>query len=337
MPLGELLKMKPAWLLGMVCSMAVLCWSGLATYRPGGELRVVESDDTIVVQDGDQSIVTYNKVSPPVPKGLKGVYERSGCLHPVCAPSGRSVTAMFAQDHPHQQGIFSAWVNTSYQDQKIDFWNLGGGTGRVLHEQVVATFQDADKAGFEVDLIHRKETEPKVDVLRERWKVTVYPTDGSYRLFDLESTQSAITPSPLVINEYHYGGFAVRGPASWVTNGNENEREPSGFLNDLGSDRIKGNHEHAKWVSLWGEIDGKPVSITVMSDPSNFRAPQAARLHPTKPYFCFAPCVDGEFVIDADHPYRARYRYLVTDAMPDPKWLESQRKAWAAESEKRAP
>lgn len=329
--------MKPAWLLRFSFSMAVIGWSGLATDCLAGELQVVESDNTIVVEEGDQAVVTYNKVSPPVPKGLKGVYERSGCLHPVCAPSGRSVTAMFAKDHPHQQGIFSAWVKTTYQDEMIDFWNLGGGTGRVLHEQVVRTFQEADQAGFEVDLIHRKETEPKIDVLRERWKVTVYPTDGSYRMFDLESTQSAITSDPLVVNEYHYGGFAVRGPARWVTNANEEEREPSGFVNDQGSDRNKGNHEHAKWVSLWGEIDGKPMSVTVLSDPNNFRAPQAARLHPTKPYFCFAPCVDGQFLIDSDHPYQARYRYLVTDAKPNPKWLESQWDAWAAESGKAVP
>ena len=59
------------------------------------------------------------------------------------------------------------------------------------------------------------------------------------------------------------------------------------FLNDLGSDRIKGNHEHARWVSLSGQNDGQPVTITVLCHRDNFRAPQAARLHPTKPYFVF--------------------------------------------------
>lgn len=320
--------------------VAATYWGGLHADCQAEKLRVVESEDTIVVQDGNQAILTYNKVSPPVPKGLKGVYERSGCLHPVFSPSGQSVTAMFAKDHPHQQGIFAAWVNTTYEGEKIDFWNLGGGTGRVLHEKVVTTFHEDDRAGFEVDLIHRKETEPKVDVLRERWKLTTYQTDGGYRCFDLESTQSAITSNPLRINEYHYGGFAVRGPARWVINEkpvDEEVREPSGFLNSEGSDRAKGNHQHAKWVSLWGETEGKPVSITVLSDPHNFRAPQAARIHPTKPYFCFAPCVDGEFVIDADHPYQARYRYLVTDAMPDPKWIGEQWEKWSAESKKEGP
>ncbi|MBA2115421.1 DUF6807 domain-containing protein [Bremerella alba] len=326
--------MKHVFGFGAAFVLAVACSSENSSHCMAEKLRVIESDQAIKIGDGDKPVLTYNKVSPPVPKGLDEIYHRSGCLHPVFTPDGQSVTAMFAKDHPHQQGIFSAWVRTSYQDETIDFWNLGSGTGRVLHERVVSIFQEEDRAGFEVDLIHRKETDPKIDVLRERWKVTAYPTDGSFRCFDLESTQSAITESPLSILEYHYGGFAIRGPARWVTVGNTkdiDEREPSGFLNNLGEDRRKGNHQHAKWVSLWGEIEGKPVSITVLSDPNNFRTPQATRIHPTKPYFCFAPCVDGQFVIDADHPYQARYRYLVTDAMPDPKWLNQQWEVWSSE------
>lgn len=325
--------MKRAWWMNLAYVVAVVGLVSNAGKCQAAKLRVVESDDTIVVQDGDQAIMTYNKVSPPVPAGLKDVFERSGCLHPVCSPSGQSVTAMFAEDHPHQQGIFSAWVRTTYDGETIDFWNLGGRTGRVLHEKVVAIQAEGDQVGFEVDLIHRKETEPKVDVLRERWKITAYPTDGTYRCFDLQSQQTLIAPQPLQVNEYHYGGFAVRGPVRWVNEAkNQDQREPNGFVNDSGSDRKKGNHEPARWVSMWGEIDGKPVSITVLSDPKNFRAPQPARIHPTKPYFCFAPCVDGEFVIDADHPYQAHYRYLITDAKPDPKWLDQQWEAWSAEA-----
>lgn len=100
------------------------------------------------------------------------------------------------------------------------------------------------------------------------------------------------------------------------------------MLNDLGSDRIKGNHEHARWVSVTGQIDSQPVTITVLSHRDNFHAPQAARLHPTKPYFVFSPCVDEEFVIDRDHPFAGRYRYLITDAAPDAKWLNEQWEGW---------
>lgn len=300
-----------------------------------GNLRVAETAAAITVTRRGSVILVYNKKSPPVPQGIDPVYARSGFLHPVASPSGKVVTATFPFDHPHQHGIFSAWVKTKWGDRQIDFWNLAGGTGRVLHERVVSTFSDERATGFVVDLLHRAEQPPPVDVLRERWTVSVYPTGTDYTCFDLDTTQRALTDKPLMVSKYHYGGMALRGPIRWLLSAdrddagaNNEPREPSFFLNDHGSDRKKGNHEHARWVALSGRIRGKPVSIAVLCHPDNFRAPQAARLHPTKPYFCFAPCVDGEFTVDKDHPLHARYRYLVTDTPPDAEWIDEQWKRW---------
>lgn len=312
--------------------------TSLTSHAAAQSLQIVETEQTIAVTRAGKPVLTYNKVSPPAPAGIDPVYERSGCLHPVVSPHGRTVTAMFPIDHPHQHGIFSAWVKTTYRGRPIDFWNLAAGSGRVLHERVVSkTAQDA-QATFEVDLIHRQETDPPVDLLRERWKITVDSSGADYHCFDLELTQTAITDEPLVVQEYHYGGLAVRGPVRWlsaehrdVTGQPQVLREPSRFLNDLGSDRLQGNHEHARWVALSGLIDGKPATIAVLSHPDNFRSPQAARLHPTKPYFCFAPCVDGTFEIDRDHPYRAKYRFLVFDSDPDGEWIDEQWTEWTGQ------
>ena len=142
-------------------------------------------------------------------------------------------------------------------------------------------FHDPDSAGFEVDLIHRAQTAPPVDVLRERWRITVRATDGDFYCFDLETKQSALTDKPLTVNKHHYGGIALRGPTRWLTSDDKAIRQradhvstASGFLNDLGSDRIEGNLQHAKWVALWGEIDDQPVSIAVLSHHDNFRPPR---------------------------------------------------------------
>jgi hypothetical protein len=315
----------------LIAWIAIACPTSAVTAQP---LKVVETAAALMVRNGDKTVVTYNKVSPPAPGGIDSVYERSGCLHPVKSPQERVVTEMFPIDHPHQHGVFSAWVKTTYDGRPVDFWNLAGGTGRVVHDGVVATFETGETAGFEVDLIHRAQ-DPPIDILRERWKITVYATDGTYHCFDLQTEQTAITPEPLLIGEYHYGGIALRGATRWLTAEDNTVRkqpglalESSGFLNDLGSDRFTGNHQHAKWVALWGNLDGQPVSIAVLCHADNFRSPQAARLHPTKPYFCFSPCVDGAFTIDRDHPFAGRYRYLVTDAKPDAAWISQQWEAW---------
>lgn len=308
-----------------------------------GKLELRESENALTVYQSGNLVLAYNTQPPAVPTGIEPIYARSGFLHPVASPSGRVVTGVYPFDHAHQSGVFSAWVKTTWQGRELDFWNLAGGTGRVLHQRILGTFSENGRVGFETDLVHRAEKEPVVDILRERWKVTVHDTGAAHHCFDLETTQSALTDAPLVVHQYHYGGIALRGPVRWLTDRDADvrkvtkdsaeplQREPSEFLNDLGSDRIRGNHERARWVSLIGAIEGQPVTVSVLCHRDNFRAPQAARLHPTKPYFVFSPCVDGEFSIDREHPFVSRYRYLLTDTAPDPEWLNAQWEAWCRE------
>jgi lysophospholipase L1-like esterase len=338
--IGELVARE---LLQLYPSLAMHALRDLANAQPQraaansalGGLSVLETDAAISIFCGRQRLLVYNKQSPPVPEGLDPVYARSGFLHPVLTPQGKEVTATFPLDHAHQHGIFAAWVKTTYAGREIDFWNLPGRTGRVLHQRVVATFNQETQTGFEVDLVHQTATAPIVDVLRENWKVIAYPTDGRFYCFDIESHQRALTEAPLVIEKYHYGGMALRGRVEWVqgeklsdAQGQPLKSEASEFVNNLGSNRQAGNHQPARWVALQGTIAGQPVSISVLSHAQNFRAPQAARLHPTKPYFCYSPCVDGSFVIDQQHPLHLRYRYLVTDAELDPEWIDQQWQQW---------
>lgn len=309
--------------------------TGIESRANDAVLRVSETDETITIRSGEATVLTYRKTSPEAPAGVDAIYRRSGCLHPVSSPLGRTVTTVFPADHLHQHGVFTAWVDTTYDGQPVDFWNMAKGTGRVRHDRVISRSETRECIELKLDLVHSIAADPPVDVLKERWKITVHTTDGSYHLFDLSTTQQALTDQPLVINKYHYGGFAVRGPTRWLTPKDRDAKqpldlvlEPSGFLNNLGSERVEGNHQHAKWVAMWGRIDDQPVSVAVLCHADNFRAPQAARLHPTKPYFCYAPCVDDAFTIDREHPYHATYRFLITDALPDAHWLDQQWAEW---------
>ena len=54
------------------------------------------------------------------------------------------------------------------------------------------------------------------------------------------------------------------------------------------------------------------------STPTTFRYPQPVRLHPSKPYFVFAPEVLGEFSIEPEQTYESRYRYVVFDGTLSP-------------------
>lgn len=299
-------------------------------------LQVIETDATITIRRGSAIVLVYNKQSPEVPASIDPIYRRSGFLHPVASPAGSVLTAAFPADHPHQQGIFTAWTSTTYNDRPVDFWNLAKGVGRVSHERVEKIFEDRGEVGFEVDLLHKIVAAPTVDVLREHWKITAYPTDGSFHCFDLDSVQQALTDQPLVVEHYHYGGAAVRGPQRWIRpSGKRDDMDSvSEIVNEFGVDRIQGNHQPTRWVTLTGTQDDAAVSITMLGHAQNFRAPQPARLHPTKPYFCFAPCVEAAFEIDAQHPYEAKFRFLVTDSVPEAAWLEDQWQAWCGSKAK---
>ncbi len=321
--------MKP---LTLICLGVVsfLVGSGATHSRAMAEpLKILETAETITVSHGAKTVLVYNKISPPVPQDMDPIYHRSGFLHPVNTPHGKTLTQAFPADHPHQHGIFFAWVKTKYGDRTIDFWNLAEGTGRVMHERVVNITQNDANVAFEVDLIHRA-VNPVVDILRERWKVTVQTPSEDFYTFDIESNQQALTDTPLVVERYHYGGMAFRGLTKWLTQadhekiGNEKVQfEPCAFLNSSGQDRNLGNHTPSTWVALSGTIDQQDACIALLSAPDNFRAPQPARLHSSKPYFCFTPCVHDSFEITISKPLVSKYRFLLTDKPANATWIES--------------
>ena len=68
---------------------------------------------------------------------------------------------------------------------------------------------------------------------------------------------------------------------------------------------------------MWGEIDGAKAGLAILCHPDNFRAPQPMRLHPTEPFFCYAPQQSGDMEIKPGNTYVSRYRFVVHDGPPD--------------------
>ena len=104
----------------------------------------------------------------------------------------------------------------------------------------------------------------------------------------------------------------IRGAAQWKDPAN------CSFLTSLGNDRNTGNHTRPKWVEIFGPIDGQEAGIVVLGAPHNDRSPQPVRLHPSMPYFCFAPMVLGEFDLLPNKTFQLRYRFFTHDGAPDP-------------------
>ena len=145
-------------------------------------------------------------------------------------------------------------------------------------------------------------SEPK-EALDESWEVKVFAVGENpkpFWIFDLVSTQSCSSKSSLTLPKYHYGGMGFRGNRAW--NGTEN----TFFLTSAGeTNRLKGNETRGRWCYIGGKVDGSTTGIAILCHPDNFRAPQPMRLHPSEPFFCFAPSQLGDWEIEPGKPYIA--------------------------------
>jgi len=270
-------------------------------------VSVVNDDGAIWVTVDGKPVLVYNAATVRAPDGVDEVYNRSGYIHPVFSPEGQLVTDDFAPDHPHQHGLMYAWTNTIFAERKIDFWNQKQRQGTVEHAEIVRLRSGPVFGEFVVRLRHLDLTTPDESrtALRETWRVRVYRQRNGGFLFDLVSSQEAVS-SPLQIKAYHYGGIAIRGNRHWTLAGG------GGFLTSEGLGRFRGNHSRPRWCGMFGKSgDGAGAGIAMFCHPDNFRAPQPVRLHPTMPYFCYAPLVLGDFRIEPNEPYCSRYRFLV--------------------------
>lgn len=306
-----------------------------AANAPASEtkLQANEKDGQLHLLDSPHQILSYHTQPSQPPAGIASHYSRSGHIHPLMVPFDRPITAEYPIDHPHQNGVFFAWVNTTFDKHEVDFWNLGKQLGSVRNKRLIALQAGPLYAGFTAELEHVDLTTGGAVVLNETWNVMAFSMkDGDqrdYYLVDFESQQKAATDRPLTINEYHYGGFGWRGSTDWLLNRKDVNQQGCEFLTSEGLDRLKGNHTRPDWVAVTGLIQGEPCTIAIFGHPSNFRHPQPVRLHPNKPYFCFAPCVIGEFEISEKKPLTSKYRVVTHTGPADPALYSRLAKDWA--------
>jgi hypothetical protein len=266
----------------------------------------------VVFRAGDREMFRYQAEPGELPRAnIRQDFVRGGYIHPLYTPAGKLVTDDFPTNHVHHHGIWAPWTKTEFEGRKPDFWNMGDRKGRVEFVAVDKVWSDATGAGLVarhrfVDLLA---PEPKT-VLEESWELraTVIEQPRTLFVIDLVSTQTCATASALVLPKYHYGGLGFRGHSAW--NGATHGR----YLTANGdTDRLKINETRAKWAWIGGLLDGGVVGTAVLCHPSNFRFPQPMRLHPTEPFFCFAPQQLGEMEIKPGEPYVSRYRFVTAD------------------------
>lgn len=278
-------------------------------------VSVEDDGESLLVSVGKRPALRYNYEVNEAPEGLDPIYRRSGYIHPLFTPSGKELTGDFPVDHAHQHAVFFAWVNATLDGKRLNFWDQPGRSGRIEHVRLEGQPERGPVfAQFGARLRHLDITTPESPqpVLNENWVVRVYNTKGRF-LVDLYSRQRNVSVWPLVLKKYHYGAMAIRGNDQWFGEPNT----MGDFLTSEGRGRKDGNATRARWVEMHGDLDGQPAGVAILGHPKNFRAPQPVRLHPSKPYFCFAPMALGEFEIKPDETYVSQFRFYLHDGPVD--------------------
>lgn len=250
---------------------------------------------------------------------IKPIFRRGGYIHPIYSLSGKVITDDFPPNHIHHHGVWFTWSQAQFENRTTDFWNMGDGKGHVEFAELGKNWSGPVHGGFSakhryVDLTGGS---PKT-ALNEDWQVTIlnrFP-DQQFWVFDLISTQQCAS-TVVKFPEYRYGGIGLRG--NWAWNG----KDAVSFLTSDGvTDRVKGHTMRARWCAMHGIIEGQKTGIVVMDHPENFRAPQPMRIHPTEPFFCYAPQQAGDFELQPGKTYVSRYRFVIHEGAPDKELLD---------------
>lgn len=268
----------------------------------------------IVLSWGDQPILAYNYGTIEPPEGIDRIYARSGYIHPLYTPAGKRVTDDFSSDHAHQHGLFYAFVKARVEGELLDFWNQHQRTANVKHAAVVG--DRGDPTRLTTRQLHYRLRDDKT-VFEETWQIEV---SRQFEMFviDLRVEITNVTDQQITIEKNHYGSFGLRGAADW----RDAQKSEFEFLTASGKNRETGNLARERWVALQGRIDGEHAGVAVWGHPENLRYPQPARLHPTMPYFSFAPMAVDGFEMQPGEKLSSRFRLVTFDGPLDREQLE---------------
>lgn len=249
--------------------------------------------------------LTVAKVDP--------VFHRGGYIHPLYSPEGVQLTDDYPPDHLHHHGIWAAWTRTQFQGRTPDFWNMGDRTGTVVPVALYSVWNGAVFSGLRARHAYVDLSAPSpTKAIDEDWMIRVFPAlHPGIRMFDLIIKQVTATDDALHLPEYRYGGVGFRGHRQW--NGEEN----TFFLSSEGKDRSDGHATRARWCHIGGYVDGRLAGVAVLDHPENFRSPQPMRIHPSEPFFNYAPSQLGDWSITPGDVYTVRYRFITYDGPPD--------------------
>lgn len=292
------------------------------------ELRVSEiKKDTIpstirrganyyLISSNERRVLKYVHTPKPLIDGQKNIFASTGFIHPIFAPSGKVLTALQPEGHPHHKGVWQAWTRTRFQELVVDFWNLDKNEGRVDYNRTLEIIEGEVFTSLSVNQHHVVFKPDGITelALDETLEITVYHLPGNFFIIDHVTTFKSDHPGGLILDEFRYGGFAFRGNSLW---------DPSTvrILTSEGKSQVDGDGVRARWC-LVNETTSNPSGVILMTHPQNFNHPEPLRIWNPETnrgrnniFINFCPVRDRSWHLRSNENNRLKYRIITFDGV----------------------
>ncbi len=276
------------------------------------DVLVKEENGAMIVENKDKPLLQYNYKTAYPPPGVDTVFKRSGFIHPLWSPSGNILTRLSPPDHYHHFGLWNPWTKVLFEGKEVDFWNLVKKQGTVRFSSFLSRQQGPIFAGFRTLQKHvvLNDSTGEKTALNEVWDVRAFPVSDKSWILDFTSVLTCATDSPVILQEYRYGGFGFRATEDWNDNNSK-------ILTSANKTRKDADASAARWCMIDGDMRKGHSGILFMSYPSNYNYPEPMRVWPEKMnkrgdvFFSFSPTRNKDWPLQPGKSYVLKYRMLV--------------------------
>jgi hypothetical protein len=293
------------------------------------EIAAENKDGALTIHSGNKNLLRYYFKTVYPPAGIDTNYKRSGFIHPLWAPHGQELTRIQPPDHYHHYGIWNPWTHVLFENDTVDFWNIGGKKGTVRFAKFSSVTNGPVFSEYEAlheHVVFKKDRNEKI-ALNELQTVRVYhpENNGDYYIVDFTSQLNCASDSPVLLMAYRYAGFGWRTTGFWNNDNCE-------VLTSEGKTRDNTDGTKARWCIVQGALPGNDSGgIAILSYPANYNHPEPMRIWVKNTngrgdmFFNFAPTKDKDWLLEPGKTYVLRYRMVVFNGKFDAAKAES---AW---------
>lgn len=281
-------------------------------------VAISKDNGALIVSANHKNLLQYNYGMYYPPAGVDTAFKRSGFIHPLWTPNGQSLTRINAPDHYHHYGLWNPWTKVLFEGETIDFWNLKDRKGTVKFSDFVSITSGQVYGEYQTLHEHIAFTKQgKKAAINELQTVRIYQVDDNqnYYIADITIQLNCASDSPVLLQEYRYGGLGWRATEKW-------NKENSETLTSEGKGRVEADGSNARWVILQGDLDQDYGGALMMSYPTNYNHPEPLRIWPEDSngrgdvFANFSPTKDRDWALTPGKNYVLKYRFIVfNDAM----------------------